>query len=129
MSDTIISSMNLCPKCKNASPEGSKFCMQCGTPLQVSIKQKSIKLLQTDSSGKSKKEILIDSVYKFNDSESDFTGFKSKSNDVEIKIDNGKILIKDNGSSGVYLKLNKADYQEIIIGQEFFIDGHFFKVE
>ncbi|MDX1961282.1 MAG: zinc ribbon domain-containing protein [Leptospiraceae bacterium] len=129
MSNTIISSMDLCPKCKNANPEGSKFCMQCGTHLTVFNEQKSVKLIQIDSSGKPKKEVLIDSSYEFNKNPSDFDGFDSRKNKIEIKIENGKILLKDNGSTGIYLKLISSDNIELHLGQEIYIDGNFFKVE
>ena len=127
MSDTIISSMVICPKCKNSSPEGSKFCMHCGASLEGISDKKNIKLIQLNS--KTKKQVLIESNYKFNDKSSDFEGLESDSNKIEIKIDNNLIKIIDNSKSGVFLRIPPKSQVDLKSGDELYINGNLFKVE
>jgi hypothetical protein len=36
-----------CPKCREASPEGSNFCMYCGTNINARVKEKIFKKATT----------------------------------------------------------------------------------
>ncbi|MCB1179602.1 MAG: zinc-ribbon domain-containing protein [Leptospiraceae bacterium] len=127
MSDTIISSMNVCPKCKNANPDDSKFCMHCGSPITKTKSNKKLTISQIEK-GKKGKSVEWESSFSFSKDGGDFKGINPEETNVELKDENGKILLKSK-SSEVYLKVEDGKFVEVSPGQEVLINGKTFLVE
>lgn len=130
MSETVISSVFICPKCKYTNPSKSKFCMQCGNPLssENTNTSKKPKLILIEN-GKPKKEILIsdnEKIGKGNDI--DIKGSNFSENICEIKIDGEKIFLNILVDE-VFIKANANKPLELSSGSEIKIGDNTFRVE
>jgi hypothetical protein len=129
MSDTVISTVFICPKCKYTNPSKSKFCMQCGSPLADTIKQTKKAKLSLLQNGKVEKEFAVEgkaSLGKGGDIS--VSGADYAPNICEIEFDGEKIFIKAN-QAGVFVEANTDITVELLTGSSFKIGDILFRVE
>lgn len=129
MSDTVISTVFICPKCKYTNPSKSKFCMQCGSPLADTIKQTKKVKLSLLQNGKVEKDFAIEgkaSIGKGGDIS--VSGADYASNICDIEFDGEKFLLKAN-QSGVFVEANINITLELPAGSSFKIGDKVFRVE
>jgi zinc-ribbon domain len=133
MSDTVISNVELCPKCRYANPAGSKFCMQCGAKFSATEQgSKKYKLTVSNSSDKGKKseEYTLSGSASIGKKGDIPLKLKSGGDIVcEIKIEGDKVYIQSTQSGDVYIKIQKDKPVELPIGSEFTIEDYNFKLE
>ena len=129
MSETVISSVFICPKCKYTNPSKSKFCMQCGTPLAGSSKESKTGKIILVEKGVPKKEFPISEklvVGKENDIAIEGADFAK--NICEFNLVNDKMTMKI-FKEGVYLKVATDSTIELQNGSELIIGNRVFRVE
>lgn len=129
MSETVISSVFICPKCKYTNPSKSKFCMQCGNPLSDAAKQtKKPKLLLLNNSNV-ESEFVIDAksvLGKGGDISvkgADFAG-----NICEFKVEGDRLILQA-FTEDVFLQANKNKPLELAHGTILKIGDKIFKVD
>ena len=130
MSETVISSVFICPKCKYTNPSKSKFCMQCGNPLSSentnTAKKPKIVLVEN---GKPKKDFLLSEKVKIGKgNDIDIKGSDFSESICEIKIEGEKILLNVL-VDGVFIKANTNKPLELNSGSEIRIGDNLFRVE
>lgn len=129
MSETVISSVFICPKCKYTNPSKSKFCMQCGTPLSGTSKEiKTGKIILVEK-GVPKKEFSISEklvIGKENDISIEGADFAKNICEFNLSNDTMSIkILKD----GVYLKVATDSTIELQNGSELIVGNKIFRVE
>jgi hypothetical protein len=130
MSETVISSVFICPKCKYTNPSKSKFCMQCGNPLSSentnTAKKPKIVLVEN---GKPKKDFLLSEKVKIGKgNDIDIKGSDFSENICEIKIEGEKIFLNVLVDE-VFIKANTNKPLELNSGSEIRIGDNLFRVE
>jgi|JI10StandDraft_1071094.scaffolds.fasta_scaffold00776_7 hypothetical protein len=130
MSETVISSVFICPKCKYTNPSKSKFCMQCGNPLSSEntniAKKPKIVLVEN---GKPKKDFLLSEKVKIGKgNDIDIKGSDFSENICEIKIEGEKIFLNVLVDE-VFIKANTNKPLELNSGSEIRIGDNLFRVE
>lgn len=130
MSETVISSVFICPKCKYTNPSKSKFCMQCGNPLSSentnTAKKPKIVLVEN---GKPKKDFLLSEKVKIGKgNDIDIKGSDFSESICEIKIEGEKIFLNVL-VDGVFIKANTNKPLELNSGSEIRIGDNLFRVE
>lgn len=129
MSDTIISSVIICPKCKYTNPSKSKFCMQCGSPLEDSVKTaKSMKLVLVGSK-KEMQEFPIEKKTSLGKgADISLKGADFSNNICEIS-PHGDMLSLKVLEDGVFIKVKIGENLELAPGSELRIGDKLFRVE
>lgn len=130
MSETVISSVFICPKCKYTNPSKSKFCMQCGNPLssENTNTPKKPKIVLVEN-GKPKKDFLLSDKVKIGKgNDIDIKGSNFSENICEIKIEGEKIFLNVS-EDGVFIKANTNIPLELNSGSEIRIGDNIFRVE
>lgn len=129
MSDTVISTVFICPKCKYTNPSKSKFCMQCGSPLADTIRQTKKAKLSVLQSGKVFQEYIIeDEAIVGKGGDIAVGGADYAANICDIQFDGEKFLLKV-GQPGVFTEANMDKTLEISSGSSFRIGDKEFRVE
>ncbi len=130
MSDTVISSVFICPKCKYTNPSKSKFCMQCGSPL-LSDAAKNVKKARISAleNGKVQQEFAVTEKSRLGKgADISVKGADFSENICEFKFDGEKILLHVL-SDGVFIKANINNTLELVSGTELKIGDKVFRVE
>ncbi len=129
MSETIISSVIICPKCKYTNPGKSKFCMQCGSPLADVVKNEKMAKLVLLDKGKSSQEFIINKKTILGKSgDIDVSGADFSKSICEFSLVGDKLSIKIL-QDGVFLKVNSGNTLELETGSELKIGDRIFRVE
>ncbi|MBK8394121.1 MAG: zinc ribbon domain-containing protein [Leptospiraceae bacterium] len=129
MSDTVISSVFICPKCKYTNPQKSKFCMQCGTPLSnISNPSQTGKLILIENGSDTNEFSITEKTILGKGNDISVEGADFSKNICEFHLSNGKLQIKT-FQNGVYLKLNEGASVSLESGSELKIGNKHFRVE
>jgi RNA polymerase subunit RPABC4/transcription elongation factor Spt4 len=129
MSDTVISSVFICPKCKYTNPNKSRFCMQCGTSLADTSKESQLAKLIQKEKGKVVKEFPItEKTTLGKGGDISIEGADFSKNICEFKLEKDKLILKVL-ADGVFLKVNPDQTLDLEKGAELKIGDKTFSVE
>ena len=129
MSDTIISSVFLCPKCKYTNPIKSKFCMQCGSSLsEVEKNAKKARIVVLENESVLQEFSLTDKSIIGKTGDISIEGADFSENICEFTMDGGKVFLNIT-SENVFVRANINKALELPSGSEIKIGDKTFRVE
>lgn len=130
---TRFQTMFFCPKCKTVNPVDSKFCMECGEPIEGGGGVNSVKAeyqLIIHSKGKKKpQEVSMTTDTKLgNDKGESDIKIKDESlalHHCDFIFENGKLYVKSiKNTNGVYIKIPGEEKYELKQGDELFVGNN-----